>query len=271
MSSTIALIGAGNMGRSLLGGMIKKGFHPEQIWVAEPSEEKLSEIKQTFNVNVSSDNLTAIEKADAIILAVKPQMMSQVATEIKNQVATKKPMLLSIAAGLAIQNFETWFGKNIPIVRSMPNTAALIGCGASALFANPNVNSENKSLAENILKAVGIALWVEKESDLDTVTSLSGNGPAYFFLVVEALENAAIKLGLEKNLAHQLAKQTAYGASRLLLETEESADSLRKKVTSPGGTTEQAIKVLEENHIRDIFYQALKASNTHAQHLAKKG
>lgn len=267
-SLEIALIGTGNMGSSLLAGLVAHGFKPETIWVADPSAEKLAHMKNTYHVNITTNNLEAIKNAGIIILAVKPQIMHHVALEIADVVKKHKPLILSIAAGLSIANFEQWLGKNIPIIRTMPNTAAHIGCSASALFANPIVTTTQRELAESILNAVGISVWVDDEKQMDTVTSLSGNGPAYFFLLIEMLVNAAEKLGLTKEIARKLANQTALGAARLATETNEDAAELRRKVTSPGGTTEAATRFLEDNHVREIFFNALQQSNHRAAELA---
>lgn len=267
-SPIIAMIGAGNMGGALLEGLIKKGFEAKKLWISDPSAEKLSHFKTSLGVNTTHDNHEAIEKADVIILAVKPQLMHEVIAEMADVIKTKKPLLISIAAGLSTDNFEKWLGKNIPLVRVMPNTAALIGESASGLFANPDVTKTQHDLAEKMLNAVGLTVWVEDETQMDTVTSLSGNGPAYFFLLIEMLENTAVQLGLPKDIANKLAKQTALGAAKLAMQSDDDVVTLRHKVTSKGGQTEAATKVLEDKKIRDIWFAALSRSNERAKELS---
>lgn len=265
----IAIIGVGNMGASLLGGLCQHGFSANHIWITDPYQEKLSALQKTYHVNIAPDNHEAAANANVIILAVKPQIMHDVCKEIAASL-TKNTLIISIAAGITLANLTSWLGNDVAIVRVMPNTAALIGASASALCANGKITKEQQQTATNILQAVGTAIWLDKESDIDTVTALSGSGPAYFYLMIESLENAACQLGLTKDIAHQLAVQTAYGAARMASEMQDDIITLRHKVTSPGGTTEKAIQVLEENNIRNIFLAALTAAKKRSQELAKK-
>lgn len=269
MSQHIAMIGAGNMGSSLVGGLIKNGFDAGKITVSDTSTAQLDTLQKKFSVKITTSNQEAIQSADVVILAVKPQIMPLVAKEIAATIQEKKPLILSIAAGLNIHHFENWFGKDIPIVRSMPNIAALISEGATALCANKHVSPAQKQLAETILKAVGIAVWIEDENLMDAVTALSGSGPAYFFLLIEILAAAGEKLGLPNKIATALATQTAYGATLMAKETGEDPKELRRKVTSPGGTTEAAINALETKNIREIFLNALESAVDRARELAK--
>jgi pyrroline-5-carboxylate reductase len=269
MSAKIAVIGAGNMGASLLSGLIKNGCVAENIWVTDPDSEKLEGLKKQFRVNTTFNNSEATQFADVVILAVKPQILQPVATEIASIVKKNKALVLSIAAGMRIASIQKWVGDTVAIVRAMPNTPALIGCGASALFANVHVSADQRHLAESILNAVGITVWVENEKLLDAVTALSGSGPAYFFLIIEALQNAAQQLGLSAEVAKLLTLQTAYGATRMALESQEDIVKLRRNVTSPGGTTEQAVKVLEDENIRALLAKTLQAANRRAEELAE--
>ncbi len=266
--TTIAILGAGNMGASLLGGLVANHYSPENIFISDTDIDKLKRLEETFNIQTTTDNLAAIASADVVILAVKPQIILQVAHEIAATVQHKKPLILSIAAGIRIPRLQKIIGDHIPIVRCMPNTPALIGCGASALFANDFVSDIQRNTAESILRAVGIALWVDGENDLDVVTALSGSGPAYFFKVMEAMQKAGEKLGLSAESAKLLTLQTALGASRMALESNLSVVQLRKNVTSPGGTTEKAIQVLEENGMDDLFEKALTAAKERSEELA---
>ncbi len=268
-TATIAILGGGNMGASLIGGLIADHYPAEKIWVADLHEAPLEQLKSQFNVNTTIDNAVAVKTADIVMFAVKPQVLAKVATDLSDIIQERKPLVISIAAGIRENSLQHWLGGNIAIVRSMPNTPALIGCGASALFANQWVSHTQRNEAESILRAVGLVVWLEDEKLMDVVTALSGSGPAYFFLVMEILQNAAEELGLPKDLARLLTLQTAFGSARMALESTESPMDLRKKVTSPGGTTEQALQVFEEANIRRIFADAVSAAQKRAQELAK--
>lgn len=178
--------------------------------------------------------------------------------------------MISVAAGIREENLQTGLGGYVAIVRCMPNTPALIGAGATALYANSYVDAKQHQLAESILRAVGITLWLENENDMDAVTALSGSGPAYFFLVIEALQAAGEKLGLSSETARLLTLQTAFGAARMALESSHSAEKLRQQVTSPGGTTAAALNVLEKEKLRDIFMHALEAACLRSKELAQE-
>ncbi|OAI46698.1 pyrroline-5-carboxylate reductase, partial [Gammaproteobacteria bacterium SCGC AG-212-F23] len=266
--ANITILGAGNMGASLLGGLIADQFPADKIWIADPAEEKLAVLQKNFLVHTAKDNKNAVKDTEIIILAVKPQMMATVVQEIAPIVQSKKPLVISIAAGVRVQTIQTWLGGNIPIVRVMPNTPALLGCGASGLFANAFVNETQHDQAESILRAVGITVWLQDENLMDAVTAVSGSGPAYFFLVMESLQHAAEALGLSKDVARLLTLQTALGAARMALESNHSIAELRKQVTSPGGTTEQALRILEEKNVREIFMQAVNAAAKRSKELA---
>lgn len=267
ISSKITILGAGNMGASLLGGLLKNHYSPNHIWITDTDSKKLEKLQQEFQVHTTSNNKEAIHNADIILFAVKPQTMKDIAVELSEIIQAQHSLILSVAAGITTHQLEQWTGKNTPIVRAMPNTPALIGCGATALFANSHVSAEQHNLAESILRAVGITVWIEDEKLMDVVTALSGSGPAYFFLVIEALQNAAIELGLPKDIANLLTLQTAYGATRMALESAHTPAELRKHVTSPGGTTEQGVRTLEENNLRDILLKTLQAATNRSKEL----
>ncbi len=267
---SLVIIGAGNMGASLLGGLVSKHYDPMKITITDPSTDKLDQLQKQFNIQTTTNNETAVKDAEIIIFAVKPHIFSKVAYELASLIQERKPLVISIAAGITESSIQHWLGGNIPIIRSMPNTPALIGCGATALFANQYVNQDQKQIAESILAAVGITLWLDQEKLIDAVTALSGSGPAYFFLIMEALEQAGETLGLSKETARLLTIQTAYGAARLALESKKNTIELRKAVTSPGGTTEQAIKVLEKANIREIMTNTLLAARKRAEELSKE-
>lgn len=264
----IAMIGTGHMGSSLIGGLMSNGHPPDKIWAADPSEEKLSELRDLFYIHTTADNSQAAQHAQVVIFAVKPQIFHKVAMDTRKIIQLHKPLVISIAAGIREASIQEWLGGNTAIVRAMPNTPALIGCGASALYANDFVSTEQHDLAESILRAVGVAVWVSNEQLMDTVTALSGSGPAYFFLMMEALQNAAEELGLSPEIARLLTLQTANGAARMALESDTPLAELRRRVTSPGGTTEKALSVLEDSNVRGIFRKALQAAKLRSEELA---
>jgi pyrroline-5-carboxylate reductase len=266
--STIAFIGAGNMGRSLAGGLLKSGWDRDRLIMTDPAPEQRQAVERLFQVTVYADNAEAAAAADVLVLAVKPQVLRAVCEPLASIAQQKKPLIVSIAAGVRIEPMERWLGGAVPLVRVMPNTPALVGSGASALFANPRVSKAQRDLAESILRTVGITVWLPKEDLLDVVTALSGSGPAYFFLVMEALERAAIAQGLESSIARLLTLETAFGAAKMALEGGTEPDELRRRVTSPGGTTERGIAVLREGAIEQLFADAVAAATQRARELA---
>ena len=265
----IAFIGAGNMASSIIGGLTAKGFDAQSMTASDPYPESLVNLAKIASVNITHDNHQAVANADVVVLAVKPQMMKAVLEDLASSVQQSKPLMISIAAGIETNSLDKWLGGDMPIVRCMPNTPALVQSGATALFANSKVNGEQKELADQILRAVGIALWVEQESALDAVTAVSGSGPAYFFLVMEAMQTAGEQLGLSADVAKQLTLQTALGAAQMAIASDVETDELRRRVTSPGGTTAEAIKVFEDAGLRDTFNKALIACRDRSEELAK--
>lgn len=264
----IAFIGGGNMARSLIGGLIADGVKPARIWVADPNPASLSDHQNHFGVRTTADNSQAARQAQVIVLAVKPQVAKAAAQSMAGVLRERPALVISVAAGIRISHLRDWLGEETAIVRCMPNTPALVGSGATALFANPHVTREQKDLAESILRAVGMTLWMDDEDLMDAVTALSGSGPAYFFLVMEAMEQAGVALGLPRQTARLLTLQTAFGAAKMALESTEDVAALRRRVTSPGGTTEQAIRVLEEHGLAAGFDQALRAARQRSIELA---
>lgn len=269
-AKNIVIIGAGNMGTSLLEGLVATHCSPDKITITDPSVDKLTQLQKQFKVHTTTNNITAANTADIVIFAVKPHIFSKVALELTETIQRKKPLVISIAAGITESSIQHWLGGSIPIIRTMPNTPALIGCGATALFANHYVTQSQRDNAESILRAVGITIWLNEEKLLDAVTALSGSGPAYFFLIIEALQQAGEKLGLPQEISRLLTLQTAYGAARLALESKKNIMDLRAAVTSPNGTTEQAIKVLEKAKIREIMMDTLLAAKNRAEELSKE-
>jgi pyrroline-5-carboxylate reductase len=267
--STISFIGGGNMARSLIGGLIQSGCKADKIWVADPDERPLMSLSASFSVHTTQDNRHAVGQAEVLVLAIKPQILPQVAREIADLVHAQALFVISIAAGIRETDLRTWLGGKVAIVRAMPNTPALVQSGATALYANPHVNAAQRNLAESIMRAVGLTLWVEQEADMDTVTALSGSGPAYFFLVMEALEQAAVHQGLPRETAHLLTLQTAFGAAKMAIESEEAIAQLRARVTSPGGTTEKGVEKLQTGGMQALFNKAIQAARARSIELAE--
>ncbi|GAA4652003.1 pyrroline-5-carboxylate reductase [Kistimonas scapharcae] len=269
-TATLAFIGAGNMAGSIIGGLISNGYDPERIIASDPGLETLQLLKARFGIKIAENNSDAVREADVVILAVKPQVMKPVVTELAPALQDAMPMLVSIAAGITIDSLNDWSGGNLPIIRCMPNTPALVGCGASGLYANPQVSEAQKTLAETVMNAVGISQWLDSESAIDAVTALSGSGPAYFFLLMESMINAGKQLGLPPETATALTLQTALGAARMATEGDVEAAELRRRVTSPGGTTEQAINTFEQGEFRTLVQSALDAAERRSRELAKQ-
>ncbi len=268
-NSRITFIGCGNMGRSLIGGLIANGLSVNAITGTDVNAEQRQTTASQYNIEVLEDNQQAIKDADVVVLAVKPQSMQDTLEPIKGTLSLEKPLLISVAAGIKLSDLGKWAGEDLAIVRAMPNTPSLIQAGATALCANQFTSDAQRDLAEAIMRSVGLALWLDDEALMDAVTALSGSGPAYYFLIMEAMEKAATHLGLPQDQARILTLQTAFGAAKMALESTHDAESLRKQVTSPGGTTEQALNVLMNGGIEDLFREALEAAQKRSAELAK--
>jgi len=256
----IAFIGGGNMARSLIGAQLARGLPPDAITVAEPRAEARDALAREFGVPTFSDNAAAVAGADCVVLAVKPQVMRAVCSALAEPLRDANPLVISIAAGVRIAQIERLLGGGHAIVRCMPNTPALVGAGAAGLCANRSVDAEQRTFAERLLDAAGIVRWIDDEAQMDTVTALSGSGPAYFFLLVEAMEEAAVQLGLPRDTARALAAQTCLGAGHMLADGNETASELRKRVTSPHGTTAAALDVFDQGGFRALVQRALDAA-----------
>jgi len=267
-SSKLTFIGGGNMASSLIGGLVADGFDSGNIWVCDPDSQKLAQLAARYGVHTETDNDKAAADADILVLAVKPQIMEAVARGLAESVRKHRPLVISIAAGVREKVLREWLGGKVALVRGMPNTPAMIQSGATGLHAGPGVSAQQRDLAESILRAVGLTRWVDDEEQMDAVTAVSGSGPAYFFLVMEAMEEAARKMGLDSESARLLTLQTALGAARMAMESSDSPATLRQKVTSPGGTTERALAILEEGRLRELFSNALEGARTRSRELS---
>lgn len=267
MESKVVFIGAGNMAEAIVSGMVAGNFcAPEKIIMTDVRPERLADLENEYGVSTSTDN-RVVKNAEIVVLAVKPQMMIDVLKGIA-PVLRRETLVISIAAGITAVKIEASLGGKHRVIRVMPNTPALVGQGASAIAAGTNADEADLEVAEAILGCVGLTVRV-KESDLDAVTALSGSGPAYVFYLIEGMLAAAEKMGLDKETARKLALKTVAGAARLMEDSGEDAAALRAKVTSKGGTTEAAVRSLDEAGVKDAIVQALLAAQTRSVELSK--
>ena len=267
----LVFLGGGNMATSLIAGLIDDGLEPRRILVSEPDRRQQQYLSDRFGVHVTQDNNEAVQRGAAVVFCVKPDIMAKVARGVAATLGARQPppLIVSIAAGVREPDIRRWLGYEAAVVRAMPNTPALVRSGAAALYANAFVDQPQRDQAESILRAVGITLWFEDEDMLDAVTALSGSGPAYLFLWMELMAKAGERLGLSREVAQLLTLQTAFGAAKMALESSESPPVLRSRVTSAGGTTEQALKVLQQADLERVFYEALDRARERAVELGR--
>lgn len=272
-SSTIALIGGGNMARSLIGGLVARGVRGDSIRVAEPVEAARTALTADFGIEAFESGAEAVEGAGVWVLATKPQVLRQVCEALAPQARAQRPLVISIAAGITSAQIARWLGGNggdapTPIVRCMPNTPALLGAGVTGLFATPQVGAQGRSQAEELLSSAGATVWIDDEAKMDAVTAVSGSGPAYVFLLAEAMEDAAKRQGLPDDAARTLVLQTVLGAARMLTESDTSPAELRRRVTSPGGTTQAAVETFEAGGLRELVDRAIASATARGQALS---
>ncbi|GAA5315083.1 MAG: pyrroline-5-carboxylate reductase [Candidatus Pelagadaptatus aseana] len=268
-TAKLTFIGGGNMASSIIGGLINKGYAASQISASDPFEESRNKLHQQFGIATHEHNAEAVAGCDVIILSVKPQVLEQVCTALQPHL-THQPLIISIAAGIDMRSLDQWLGNNLAIVRCMPNTPALVQTGASGLYANANTSSEQRALANDILEAVGIVQWLDSEALIDPVTAVSGSGPAYYFLMMEAMIEAGVAQGLTREAATELTLQTALGAAKLAQSSDVDVAELRRRVTSPNGTTEQAILSFEADGLRDTVAKAMQKCSDRSVEMAKE-
>ena len=273
MESTTKLgfIGGGHMATALISGLVRQQLKAENIIVADPVPDALKRLRtEVPGVRTTQDNAETLLETDGLVLAVKPDVLQGAIQQLAAKLRQKRPLLVSIAAGIPLARIAEWLQDDtLPMVRCMPNTPALLGCGATALYANPHVNEYQLQLAERLMEAVGITCHVNTEEQLDAITALSGSGPAYFFLVMEALRETGTALGLPAEISNRFTLQTALGAARLATEGDMDIAQLRRQVTSPGGTTECALEVLQEGGLTELFARALTAAAARARELGQ--
>jgi pyrroline-5-carboxylate reductase len=267
LANTLTFIGGGNMARSLIGGLLTNGVAASRIRVVDPNESQ-RQLLSHMGVAAYGTQEEALTGSDVIVLAVKPQVMASVAHSLAAFVKQYKPLVVSVAAGIRCTDLSRWLGGDAAIVRTMPNTPALVGSGATGLYANGLVTKDQKGQAESLMRAVGVSIWVNDEAQIDAVTALSGSGPAYYFLIMEAMIAAGEQLGLDKKTATLLTVQTALGAAKMAIESQSSPAELRAQVTSPNGTTEKAIQSFEQSNLSGVVLSAMQAAQNRAVEMA---
>ena len=271
-SLRMAFIGGGNMAGALIGGLVRRGVPASNLVVADPSTEQRQKLVAEHGISEAHDNAAAVEGAEIVLLAVKPQQMRSVAQGLAPHLQPhgtgSAPLVISVAAGIPHAALARWVGPSVPVVRTMPNRPALNGFGATGLYAPAGVGAAHRALAESIMAAVSATVWVEHESQMDTVTALSGSGPAYFFLFMEALQAAAHERGLPDDVARRLTLETAFGAASMARNSTDSLALLREQVTSRGGTTAAALAVLDAAGLRAIVAHAVAAADRRSAELA---
>ncbi len=257
------------MSTSLIGGLIQKGkVRGEDLYLYEPNTDKATQLRSKFNVQLSADNAALVQHCDVIVLAVKPQVLESVLEPIKAQLQSKLPLIVSIVAGIRSESISAWCGTEMPIVRVMPNTPALIGMSASGLFANSLVSSDQQDFTEDLMNSVGRSAWVPSESDIDAVTALSGSGPAYFMLFMQSLIGAAEQAGISPETAKMLATQTAAGAAKMVANSDLPLQTLIENVTSPNGTTQRALESFANDDLNTAVLNAFIAAKQRSEELA---
>lgn len=265
----IGFIGGGNMTEAIVGGLLANNFDASSISIAEPNPTRRAHLqKRIADLRLVDSNAEVAERSDVVVIAVKPQIVATVCRDIRNVCQARRPLLVSIAAGVRSDDIDRWVGGDAAVARIMPNQPALIGQGVSGLYANGAVSDEQLALAETIMASIGVVVRVQTESDIDSITAISGSGPAYFFLLIAMLESAAQSFGLDAKQSHTLAIATATGAASLAASSDKSCDELIASVRSPGGTTAAALDSLTDDKVHDIFRQALRAARDRAIEMA---
>jgi len=271
MSNThLAILGGGNMGRALIGGLLRQGTRPEQISVGESVPTARESLSRELGISATADNRAALASAAIVVVAVKPQDTQSVLEPLRDLLNRNRPTVLSVAAGIRVSALEAWCGPGVPVVRAMPNRPALVGAGATALYAPAHVEAAHRAAAQHVMEASGEVVWVSSEDALDVVTALSGSGPAYFFLLAELMANAAAELGLEPQSARRLAVATLYGSGLLAHTSDVDLARMREQVTSKGGTTEAALRTFDSADLRGIVARALESATLRSRELASQ-
>jgi len=268
-ATDIGFIGAGNMAYALINGLLNNGYDSKNIKVSDPNDELLRKREAELNITTFTNNSSLVEVCDIIVFAVKPQVLSEVCLELREKIKPNH-LFISIVAGIRVNDINRWLGGNYPLVRTMPNTPALMQHGVTGLFQNDLVNHEQKALVTTILSSVGNCFWVNEERLIDAITAISGSGPAYFFLLMQSMTQAGMALGLDENTAKELSVQTSFGASLMATKSGKDPRALRTDVTSPKGTTQAAIECFQDQNFEGIVSSATRAAFDRARELSNE-
>ncbi|WP_342807004.1 pyrroline-5-carboxylate reductase [Alteromonas sp. M12] len=268
---TIAFIGAGNMTRSIISGLVKSGYDPKKIIASNPSIGKLESLQSELGVNITQDNQVAVKQASVIVLAVKPQLMETVCQDLASKLDLNGKLFVSIAAGISHARLLEMLGGNYDLVRTMPNTPSLLSKGMTGLYAPDTLAADLKEFVDQMMGSVGETLWVSKESDIDIVIATAGSSPAYFFLFLESMQNHAVSLGMSQQDSRKLVQQAMLGAAEMVCHNDHlEIGELRAQVTSKGGTTNQAIESFQASDLPSIVATAMDAAISRAQQMSKQ-
>lgn len=272
MPRQLTFIGAGNMSGAIIAGLLDSGYGAENITATSPDQPMLDKVASDFSIHTTRNNREAVQAADVVVLAVKPQIIQLVCEDLSATLSAReqKPLVISLAAGISVTALSRWLGAEVPVIRSMPNTPALIGCGATGLYAGRDVSEQHQGLAQALLESVGLVQWVDDESLLDVVTAVSGSAPAYFFMVFEAMQAEAEAMGLPADVARSLILQTGLGAARMAQSSSEPVDELRRRVMSPNGTTERAVQRFQQDGLEALVAQAMRACVDRAREMQQE-
>ena len=268
-ATDIGFIGAGNMAYALINGLLNNGYDSKNIKVSDPNDELLRKREAELNITTFANNSSLVEVCDIIVFAVKPQVLSEVCLELREKIKPNH-LFISIVAGIRVNDINRWLGGNYPLVRTMPNTPALMQHGVTGLFQNDLVNHEQKALVTTILSSVGNCFWVNEERLIDAITAISGSGPAYFFLLMQSMTQAGMALGLDEKTAKELSVQTGFGASLMATKSGKDPRTLRTDVTSPNGTTQAAIEYFQDQNFEGIVASATRAAFDRARELSNE-
>jgi pyrroline-5-carboxylate reductase len=269
MNIKASFIGGGNMGGALIRALLARGMPAQNIRVGEAHEARRRELSTGLGVLATANNHEAVQDADVVVIAVKPQDMAATVKPLAELFAQRPPLVVSIAAGIRVADITAWCGPGVVVVRAMPNRPALNGAGATGIYAPAGLSDAHRKLATDVLGAVGTTVWVPDEDLIDVVTALSGSGPAYCFLLAELMADAAVQLGMERATALELAIQTLYGAGKMARDSDGDLVRLRAEVTSKGGTTEAAVRAFDAANLRGIVASALQAATDRGREMAR--
>ncbi len=266
----IGFLGGGNIARSLMAGLIQDGIDPSTLLVADRHPEKLAQLSAKFQVSIFPDVKEVAERADLLILAIKPINIESLCREIRPLLTNRRPIIISLATGIRIHDLTVWLGQSLPIVRAMPNTPAMFQAAATALFANDESSTGEREMTEKIMRSVGITAWLSKEEDIESIIAIAGSAPAYYFRIMELMQEIGEEMGLSPEMTQLFITQTLFGAGKMALESSKPLSELRAQVTSKGGTTFAALQAFEQGGLKELLHQALYAARNRGFEIAEE-